>query len=647
MEKSEIIKSLITVSAPLISSITDSFLKPKIKELSDIFSIKTKNFEHLIENKFNKYLINSYEKYSIINTIVFHNQQKLLKELYIPLTVVNSDKQSFVIDNYNEKLLSNFQRVLITDTAGMGKSTIMKRIFLSIIDENKGIPILIELRRLSKSKDIIDEIIEQLSTINEVVDKSFVLHLIQKGDFIFLLDGFDEIPLDSRKTVTKQIQTFINKAGNNFFILTSRPETALSSFGDFKEFKINSLTKLQAFELLTKYDHNGTLSKQLIKKLKEHQYENIEEFLHNPLLVSLLFAAYEHKQTIPLKKHIFYRQVYDALFESHDLTKGDSFIRGKFSLLDIDEFHRVLRHIGYNCIIKGKIEFTKDEILNLITEAKGFTSGLIFKESDFLKDLINTVPLFTIDGIYYRWSHKSLQEYFAAQFIFLDSKEAQKDILIKIYKHSDSDRFLNLLDLYYSIDYKSFSEVIIYNLLNDFFVYLQESYKYINSEHKKERQLITFAYDYVFIKFSLDKHKDLKNLWANASDGISNKDWELLINPVSNEEKINFIKVPVSKKFTAKILGFLLMKKEKFVKVYKVVNERNIIIDIEDSIPYFLTDNKKLILNSTDIFKKTNSLIIIFNHQGILTIDEEQGQKALKKIRESMTKNTKDRLLNF
>lgn len=55
----------------------------------------------------------------------------------------------------------------------------------------------------------------------------------------------------------------------------------------------------------------------------------INEFLKNPLLVSLLFAAFDFKQTIPLKKHIFYRQVFDAYFDSHDLSKGDSYVHEK------------------------------------------------------------------------------------------------------------------------------------------------------------------------------------------------------------------------------------------------------------------------------------------------------------------------------
>lgn len=652
MEKSELVKNVLTGAAPFISAITETFLKPKLKDVSEKLQLTKNNIGHIFENKFNEYLTRSYEKYSIMNTIVFHNQQKLLKDLYVPLTVVNSQKEQFTIDNYNSNFLPVYQRVLITDTAGMGKSTLMKKIFLSIIDESIGIPLLIELRRISRQKDIIDEIMEQFNSISKDVDKNFILHLIQRGDFIFLFDGYDEIPEEERKFTTKQIQTFVNKAGNNQFILTSRPENALSSFGDFKEFKVRPLQKLEAFELLKKYDNSDGISKKLIAKLNQQTYKNIDEFLTNPLLVSLLYAAFEHKQTIPIKKHIFYRQVYDALFESHDLTKGDSFARDKFSKLDIDEFHRVLRHIGYNCLIKGKIEFTKDEILILIKEAKQYTNGINFKESDLFKDLINTVPLFTIDGIYYKWSHKSLQEYFAANFIFVDSKEKQKEILLKLYHHKNSEKFLNVLDLYYSIDYKSFSEVIIYQLLSDFFDYLKNSYKGIKSEAKKERQLITFGYDFVLIKsnFSPDDIKGSKVVWTKMRESIDKEldKWTLTIKPVPNEEHLDFIKVPVRTNIKAQLLAFLQRKKEKFVMLYNPkIDKTPVKLNIDAEKAYLVNDDKDSILNSKNNFKITNNLILHYNGRHFLTINEKEAQKYLKLIKESIDTKTLDKLLDF
>lgn len=227
---------------------------------------------------------------------------------------------------------------------------------------------------------------------------------------------------------------------------TSRPEETLSCFGDFVKFEINPLKKQESIQLLKKYDDNGALSNLLINKLEEETSKSIEEFLEDLLLVSLLFTAFDFKQTIPLKMHLFYRQVFDAFFEFHDLSKGDSFERKKYSGLDIDEFHRVLRFMGYKSL--KNIEFSKDELLLLIKESKDFCVGLNFSESAFLSDLLKTVPIFVRDGNYYKWAHKSLQEYFAGQFIFLDAKEFQSDILRKLYASDNLNKYYNLLDMY-------------------------------------------------------------------------------------------------------------------------------------------------------------------------------------------------------
>ncbi len=263
------------------------------------------------------------------------------------------------------------------------------------------------------------------------------------------------------------------------------------------------MTKKEAFELLRKYDSQGQVSTLLIKKLQEKELSNIEEFLTNPLLVSLLFTAFEHKQAIPFKKYLFYRQVYDANFESHDLTKGDSYIHDKYSRLEIDDFHRVLRHLGFNCFKLQRIEFTKDELLKLIGNSRDFCVGLKFSDSDFLLDVLKTVPLFTQDGNYFRWSHKSLQEYFAAQFIYLDSKEKQSIILKKLYDHTNLEKFVNVLDLYYDMDYKSFRNVIEFSLLNEYDTHQKKSFIEIGNDISDfdliRRKELTFLSDcYIF-----------------------------------------------------------------------------------------------------------------------------------------------------
>jgi predicted NACHT family NTPase len=331
MTDSEILSGAITTVTPFVQAIVDVYVTPKLKVLKD----KDKNKKLPTKEHFTEYFHRTFKKLAVMNTMVIHNSQLLLTDIYIPLSVKQTNNKqenkvkSIKIDNFPQKLSDEFHNILITDTAGMGKSTMMKKIFISAIYEGSGIPLFIELRRLNKGKKLIDEMQEQLNSIEKNFDRQLLLELLAQGDFIIILDGYDEISLTDKEIVTIDIQDFISKASNNKFFITSRPENALPCFGHFQEFRIEPLTKNEAYSLLRKYDNQGKVSSLLIEKLKEKGMENIGEFLTNPLLVSLLFIAFDHKQTIPLKKYLFYRQVFDANFETHDLTKGDSYIHEK------------------------------------------------------------------------------------------------------------------------------------------------------------------------------------------------------------------------------------------------------------------------------------------------------------------------------
>jgi hypothetical protein len=138
---------------------------------------------------------------------------------------------------------------------------------------------------------------------------------------------------------------------------------------------------------------------------------------------------------------------------------------------DYDSFDRVLRFVGFRCLLEIGVNFNKDTILNAIRQAKEFCGNIEFDESDFLKDLISTVPLFCQEGTDYKWVHKSLLEYFAARFIFCDAKDQQDKILSAIYKSDNINKYTNLLDLYYSIDFNGFNKNIIYPFCKEYISY--------------------------------------------------------------------------------------------------------------------------------------------------------------------------------
>ena len=111
------------------------------------------------------------------------------------------------------------------------------------------------------------------------------------------------------------------------------------------------------------------------------------------------------------------------------------------------------------------------ELYVIIDKAKSSYVNISFVSSDLLKDLLTSVPLFCKDGNYYKWAHKSLQEYFAALFISIDSKNSQEKILKAIYNSDNIQRYTNLLDLYFDIDPNGFQRYILIPLLEEFISY--------------------------------------------------------------------------------------------------------------------------------------------------------------------------------
>lgn len=655
------VKDMISAASPLIKSLVETFVTPKLEEFRKKYDKIDEQYFIPSDEHFREYYHRTYKKLAVVNTLVFNNSQRFLKDIYLPLTIssTNDRKIKYKLSGFPEEAVHEYGNILITDTAGMGKSTLMKKVFIDAIEKNIGIPIIVELRRLSKDKKLIDEIQEQLNSLDKDFDSKILLELLVEGGFIIILDGYDEISLSDRDIVTSDIQDFINKASNNEFFITSRPEKALLSFGNFQEFKIEPLNKKEAFELLRKYDNQGQISSLLIKKLQETDMSNIQEFLTNPLLVSLLFTAFEHKQAIPFKKYLFYRQVYDANFESHDLTKGDSYTHDKYSKLEIDDFHRVLRHLGYSCFKLQKIEFIKDDLLKLIKESREFCVGLEFNESDFLNDILRTVPLFTQDGNYFRWSHKSLQEYFAAQFIYLDSKGKQNTILEILYNHSDLEKFINVLDLYYDMDYKTFRNVIERSLLLEFKNHTEK--KYIKNYKEVPVELIDNRQELTFLTTSLiftpGNHKEAGHPFNHSR--LSDMIGEYRERKKLNEKSFSGILVTpelLKNQYTihyenrkSSILKLLATKKNKIVE--RIPREQ--LRDNKLNFTYPFDNNYELveikdtissIFNSKSNFEVINHLISATKSYSV-KIKKQEGLSVLQEIESNIENENSDDFL--
>lgn len=441
--------------------LVNRLLQPIVKKIESEVSAKSQVLIHRIFGSYSKYLENTVERHSYFNSVVFKNEQRRLEDFYLPLTLVdNRENLSVVLNNYPKSEIDKVERILIVDTAGMGKTTLMKFLFIKCVEQGAGIPMFVELRKLSRKVTLSSFLLDQLSDIQGKCKPELFYRLLASGEFVFFLDGYDEIGEPERAAVTSSIQQFIEKTPGNKFIMTSREEGGLTAFPSFLRYTVSPLKKEEAYSLLKKYA-DGPLAETLIAKLDLPENVAIHEFLTNPLLTSLLFKSFEYKHTIPLKRHIFYRQVYEALFETHDLTKeGGEFERTKKSGLDVDRFEQILRAFGALTYKAGTTEQSKSNTLLVLGNARTLASEAKTPPSKILHDLTHAVPLLVEDGNYIRWSHRSIQEYFAAEYICKNTEGRQTEILNDYFDTGDINKHSNLLLLCSDIDRSAFDQSI-------------------------------------------------------------------------------------------------------------------------------------------------------------------------------------------
>jgi NACHT domain len=313
--------------APIAYEITKTaigaLVKPAMAAAFAGLSAVTQKTVDIFSDRLTDYLSNQAEKHSCLSTIVF-GHQKLLHDLYIPLTVVSATKKSgeaeeILIDRFQNDFLPKISRVIITDTAGMGKSTLSKFLFLQCLRSGYAIPFFVELRHMSEKNDIYSILLKQLNPLSSTdeeprYNKRQLQRLLKTGNLLFFFDGYDEIPPAEREAVTISIKGLIENYPRHIYVITSRPESGLLAFPSFHQFTIRPLQREESFALIRKYDEDSTRSEQnprdgraeqLIKKLQGPDFSAVHEFLKNPLLTSLLYRSFEYKQSVPLKNMSF------------------------------------------------------------------------------------------------------------------------------------------------------------------------------------------------------------------------------------------------------------------------------------------------------------------------------------------------------
>lgn len=365
---------------------------------------------------------------------------------YVP----TSFKLGESIDICGSKIINDFNKNtknVVVGTAGSGKSVLLRKIFIDLIESPLDIiPILVELRLLitpDRNSSISEYIYKTLYDIDNNLTQEQLNTTLKQGRFFILLDGFDEIDFEEKETYEREINNLSDKYPNLIIVVSSRPDDCFSSWDGFYVYHALPLNKEQSIDLISRIEYDLTVKKKFIKELKEGLYEKHEDFLSNPLLLTMMLLTYEQLAEIPEKIHIFYEQAFDTLYHKHDALKS-LYKRKSYAGLPIDDFKKIFSAFCIVTYSDRKMSFNYDEIITYLDKAIK-VEGFDVQSIDFFNDLVKSVCIIQKDGNIFTFSHRSFQEYFTAYFISKSQSIDLLKVLNKISRGVFRDNIISML----------------------------------------------------------------------------------------------------------------------------------------------------------------------------------------------------------
>ncbi|MDH0565137.1 NACHT domain-containing protein [Acinetobacter courvalinii] len=274
-----------------VSELITQFTLPIFNGLKKLTKETSNKIQVSFNLCFSEYLERNYERYSKTKTLLYREMPVNIKDFYVRTDLLINSK---IINEHNfiEEIEVN-KRLIILGSAGSGKSTFCKSLFIELIEKPIGVfPIFIELRHLNSSPDksIYNFILNTMVSINPSFNKEQLDYAFKLGKVLIVLDGFDEVNSEEREKIEMEILHLSNNYHGIRMLISSRFDNSFST---------------------------------------------------NPLLLTMMLLTYEQIAEIPNKIHLFYEQAFLTLFNKHDSLKS-MYKRKSFSQLPLDDFKRCL-----------------------------------------------------------------------------------------------------------------------------------------------------------------------------------------------------------------------------------------------------------------------------------------------------------------
>jgi len=586
------------LAAPLAQTLTDRIIQ--------VCSYCGDEIKQALREDIYKYIGNFSEKFSKIKTFLFNDRINFY-DVYFPLSLKKSN-QIVSVPDLPDKLFEKNNYITVLGYAGCGKTMILRHLFLSACEKSSKIPIVVELRKLKEYKGNLKEYIsERVFNFKVSQDMTIFKRMLNSGRFMFLFDGYDEISLEQKDSVTCDLVDFVDLYPNNNYLLTSRPGAGAENLERFENYHVMGLSQEQVFKFVNKQlsientDENADLSAKIKEVLSEANGTAYMKYMSSPLLLSMFILTFNEHPELPKRKSSFYYNVFDTLHSKHDAkSKAGGYQHEKKTKLSEDDIRRVLEAYCFVSYLQSMFEFSSQYIHTTISKILK-PLNLEFDIDDLIYDLSVSISLWVQDGTSYVFPHRSLQEFFAASYI----ANSREDLKAKIYgerlrkiNNVESQTFWELCE---ELDDSCFTQYFIIPCIEDYCKSL---------ENYKDPNLTLFGnifYNILYLfKVRIDSTIDGKQFTMYEQRPLGDLIMRFLgidetpLNTLFSEIHLLFIKNDQAKNLFIKERNFNYSIDDKRPEIIKFYEESGIFKSCEDYINQIKCkiDDKKLFLKS-------------------------------------------------
>lgn len=381
-----------------------------------------------------------------VRTLNDFEESVSLYEFYVPPHLANAkEKKVFQVRNLED--IKAHRKILISGIVGQGKSVLMRHLAISQVLEHNKIPLFYELRYLQKGQNL-EHVLKQLfSEWLNIKSQKLIEYVLLTGQVTLFFDGFDEIHIDDMPKIVLGLEGLLRKYPNLNFVVSSRPENVIDSSTIFQNFQIQKLDFNAQKNIVNALLKDKKMQVAVISGIESSNIE-VKDALITPLMVNLFVFIYKHEKIIPEHVKDFYDRLFDLVLRKHDNTKID-FKRDRATKLDNKSLRKILQLISYMCCKQQVFAFDESVFRRLVERAIQINK-LECSVDDLIYDLTGVLCFIVREGYLFAFIHKSIPEYFAAEFI-RDKGEPEKlyhEIYIKYDQYEKVAEFLRVIDEY-------------------------------------------------------------------------------------------------------------------------------------------------------------------------------------------------------